>query len=170
MATLTLFLGFAVIIAASMYQPLRFNRVVIESARLKRPRVDTSWNLRNGKLQFRRTAFVPRSRPYAPVTAGWGPVRIPGVGKCSLWEDAARSGYRSWFVDADLFWPMVVFGSVAVCAWWHGRRGSPAKCVACSYDLRGLPDAAACPECGAKDHVVFVRDEHSTTGSMARAA
>jgi hypothetical protein len=47
------------------------------------------------------------------------------------------------------FW--IIAGAIGIPTawlWWHDRRAGPGLCPKCRYDLAGLADGAACPECG----------------------
>jgi len=49
------------------------------------------------------------------------------------------------------YW-FLILGCLLPFAWWVRsvmRHQEPGHCPACGYDLRGNPDAAVCPECGA---------------------
>lgn len=77
-----------------------------------------------------------------PRTADFAAVRGHGVTLplVPIWGGLAA--------DSALFslaWCVPVFGLPAGRRFLRGRRG---RCMGCSYDLRGLPTDARCPECG----------------------
>jgi hypothetical protein len=52
------------------------------------------------------------------------------------------------------------YASVAACLYasFSGKKAEPrpAKCKGCGYDLSGLPQSAACPECGRNDSPIVI--------------
>jgi hypothetical protein len=61
---------------------------------------------------------------------------------------------RRWFLDLPLWIPFLAAAAFTVIAWRrHFRRQAESHiaCPSCGYDLRGLADAAPCPECGGTD-------------------
>jgi hypothetical protein len=88
----------------------------------------------------------------------WQLMDSPGNNRIG-WRFTARHGKVTWRPYwrrpsdrvCSLFLPLWM--PFAACAlptawlWWHDRRARPGRC-SCGYDLAGMADGAACPECG----------------------
>ena len=80
--------------------------------------------------------------------------KLPGVRFFSLRGRDELPGLPKGIIGAEFAWDVAVWSGVwwvivwvpgRLRSWWR-RRG--ARCVACAYDLRGLPTNSPCPECG----------------------
>ena len=66
----------------------------------------------------------------------------------------AMPGYTQSYLDSASVWPLLLsIVGIGLTAWTghrarRARRRRPGHCL-CAHDLRGTPDATACPECGA---------------------
>lgn len=96
------------------------------------------WGRGSTPLRFRRHLHKPGWQhglnPAQPFQ--WAP----------RWGDAPN-GFRVavipvWMVLLPALAPSAIRG------WRRRRRRSHGLCVRCAYDLRGVPDASPCPECG----------------------
>jgi hypothetical protein len=77
------------------------------------------------------------------------------LGKPKLHWWFARESGPFWYKQSIPLWtPLLVLAIPAQWLWLsHQRalkRDRAGRCPSCAYDLRGLPEGAPCPECGAK--------------------
>lgn len=69
---------------------------------------------------------------------------LPACERTPTWK-----GNTSTLVRIPLWIPFTMSAAVSVWAWRrHWKRNRHGLCAKCGYDLAGLPDGAACPECG----------------------
>lgn len=140
------FLCLAVPIVISSIHP--FGRLFADDA--------TPWNhvevsLHLGKLECYRSIGVPQRTVLPAAIRDERPAKMYGPLEYHYWGSAPIfTGWNSlrWSVNIDLIWPLFVAGVFAIVVWWRTRLVRDGTCARCSYDLRGMPPGAPCPECG----------------------
>lgn len=86
-----------------------------------------------------------------PPTSRWETGTADGP---ALWWFNWDGGPGAWVVLIPLWAPAGLSALLTAAAWkWHARirqREGRGRCLACGYDLAGLPAGAVCPECGVR--------------------
>jgi hypothetical protein len=78
------------------------------------------------------------------------------------WRPLFQTWESAFHIILPLWIPFVALAAPGVPLWTvHIRRRlrkRAGKCPMCAYDLKGLPEAAACPECGAPQSSPRLKD------------
>jgi hypothetical protein len=109
-------------------------------------------------------SFVTIDRPTPPARQGWSWYALPATPwrwgtsqetgvtggdtgwRAGLWCVHSSAGRA---IGASTLYPIALTSIPAAFLWYKDRRPrAPHACKKCSYDRRGLPNTAPCPECG----------------------
>jgi hypothetical protein len=137
--------GFGIVIRCAWHQPRLY---------LAASTIEAGWPFKSMWTWERYVGHVTDSRLDRTERRGllvpqWFP--IPYQGRGESFQRRALPVLLRWpgfFLDTVLYalpWWALLATPGAIKRWRRKRRGA---CLACGYDLRGLGDAAACPECG----------------------